>query len=315
MFKTRRSVVINRSPQDVFDYVTDPASDVNWRQPSVHPERWRLMRARNSWTFLMLVGVVALVAAACSSDTATQVTVTVNGDSISVPSEIDAGVVEVTIAGEMNVGSEVDFTKVTAGTTEEQFIEATLRVLRGGPFPDFFEGNAGVLAGPVPMSVTLEPGAYFVWTALFGGEDLVTSEVTVTGAAGGELPDTDGIITVRDYSFDVDVSAGDTYTFKNEAANESHHAVLINFGDLDPALVEENLPAFIQADENTPPPDALAEFDDIPGSGVFSPGFSGTFSTTLESGNTYAIACFIQDRAGSAPHAIAYDMFDAFQVP
>ena len=24
MFKTRRSVVINRSPQDVFDYVTDP---------------------------------------------------------------------------------------------------------------------------------------------------------------------------------------------------------------------------------------------------------------------------------------------------
>jgi hypothetical protein len=265
----------------------------------------------------MLVGVVALVAAACSSDTATQVTVTVNGDSISVPSEIDAGVVEVTITGEMNVGDEVDFTKVTAGTTEEQFIEGMLGVVEGGPFPDFFEGNAGVVAGPVPMSVTLEPGAYFVWTE--GGEDLVTGEVTVTGEAGGELPDTDGIITVRDYSFDVDVSAGDTYTFKNEAANESHHAVLINFGDLDPALVEENLPAFIQADENTPPPDAFAEvdFDNafIPGSGVFSPGFSGTFSTTLESGNTYVIACFIQDRAGSAPHVFAYDMFDAFQVP
>ena len=64
------------------------------------------MRARNSWNFLMLVGVVALVAAACSSDTATQVTVTVNGDSISVPSEIDAGVVEVTITGEMHVGAE-----------------------------------------------------------------------------------------------------------------------------------------------------------------------------------------------------------------
>ncbi len=276
------------------------------------------MRARNSWTFLMLVGVVALVAAACSSDTATQVTVTVNGDSISVPSEIDAGVVEVTITGEMNVGDEVDFTKVTAGTTGEQFIEGMLGVVQGGPFPDFFEGNAGVSAGPVPMSVTLEPGAYFVWTE--GGEGgLLISEVTVTGAAGGELPDTDGIITVRDYSFDVDVSAGDTYTFKNEAANESHHAVLINFGDLDPALVEENLPAFIQANfEDTPPPDALGEVDAdafIPGSGVFSPGFSGTFSTTLESGNTYAIACFIQDRAGSAPHAIAYGMFEVFQVP
>lgn len=276
------------------------------------------MRARNSWTFLMLVGVVALVAAACSSDTATQVTVTVNGDSISVPSEIDAGVVEVTITGEMNVGSEVDFTKVTAGTTGEQFIEGMLGVVEGGPFPDFFEGNAGVSLGKnlSPMSVTLEPGAYFVWTEVEGGEDLLTSEVTVTGAAGGELPDTDGIITVRDYSFDVDVSAGDTYTFKNEAANESHHAFLISFGDLDLALVEENLPAFVQANfEDTPLPDALAEFDVIDGSGVFSPGFSGTFSTTLESGNTYAIACFIQDRAGSAPHVFAYDMFDAFQVP
>ena len=277
------------------------------------------MRPRNSWTFLMLVGVVALVAAACSSDTATQVTVTVNGDSISVPSEIDAGVVEVTITGEMNVGDDLDFTKVTAGTTEEQFIEGMLGVVEGGPFPDFFEGNAGVLAGPVPMSVTLEPGAYFVWTETEGGEDLVTSEVTVTGAAGGELPDTDGIITVRDYSFDVDVSAGDTYTFKNEAANESHHAVLISFGDLDLALVEENLPAFVRANfEDTPLPDALAEIDAdafIPGSGVFSPGFSGTFSTTLESGNTYAVFCFIQDRAGSAPHVLAYDMFDVFQVP
>ena len=30
MFKTRRSVSINRSSQDVFNYVTDPANDANW---------------------------------------------------------------------------------------------------------------------------------------------------------------------------------------------------------------------------------------------------------------------------------------------
>jgi hypothetical protein len=282
------------------------------------------MGVRNTRTVLMLVGVLALVAAACGNDsgTATAITVTVNGDSISVPSEIDAGVVEVTITGEIDPESEVDFTKVTAGTTGEKFTEGMLGVLAGGPFPDFFEGNAGVFAGAVPMSVTLEPGAYFVWseTGVEGEEPaLLISEATVTGVADGELPDTDGTITVQDYSFDVDVSAGDTYTFKNEAANQSHHAVLVNFGDLDPALVEENLPAFIQADESTPPPEAFADvdFDNafIPGSGVFSPGFSGTFSTTLESGNTYAVLCFIQDRAGSAPHAIAYDMFEVFQVP
>ena len=31
MFKTRRSVSINRSSQDVFNYVTDPANDANWQ--------------------------------------------------------------------------------------------------------------------------------------------------------------------------------------------------------------------------------------------------------------------------------------------
>ena len=34
MFKTRRSVSINRSPQDVFDYVSDPANDANWQGPA-----------------------------------------------------------------------------------------------------------------------------------------------------------------------------------------------------------------------------------------------------------------------------------------
>ena len=30
MYKTRQSVSINRSPQDVFDYATDPNNDPNW---------------------------------------------------------------------------------------------------------------------------------------------------------------------------------------------------------------------------------------------------------------------------------------------
>lgn len=30
MFKTRKTVSINCPPQDVFDYVTDPANDANW---------------------------------------------------------------------------------------------------------------------------------------------------------------------------------------------------------------------------------------------------------------------------------------------
>ncbi|MCH7845308.1 MAG: SRPBCC family protein [Acidobacteria bacterium] len=39
MFKTRKSVQINRSPQDVFDYVNDPANDANWQGP-IESSRW-----------------------------------------------------------------------------------------------------------------------------------------------------------------------------------------------------------------------------------------------------------------------------------
>ena len=39
MFKTQLSVSINRSQQDVFDYVTDPANDPNW-QSSTESSRW-----------------------------------------------------------------------------------------------------------------------------------------------------------------------------------------------------------------------------------------------------------------------------------
>ena len=39
MFKTRISVSINRSQQDVFDYVTDPANDAKW-QGSTESSQW-----------------------------------------------------------------------------------------------------------------------------------------------------------------------------------------------------------------------------------------------------------------------------------
>ena len=39
MIKARKTFVINRSPQDVFDYVTDPANDANW-QGSTESTQW-----------------------------------------------------------------------------------------------------------------------------------------------------------------------------------------------------------------------------------------------------------------------------------
>lgn len=269
--------------------------------------------------------VLVLVAVACGDDddggAVRAVTVSLGADGIEVPSEVAAGAVEVTVVGAPDDMTEVDFSRVEEGTSEEQFLDGLGVLLDGGPFPDFLLGNAGVTTRPSPATVLLEPGSYFVWVELGGGDgpgEVVATPVTVTGDGGGELPAGDGSIVAADYGFDVDVAAGDVVAFRNDGPAQFHHAVLFDFGELDPAVVEENLPALFAAEEGAPPPEAFADVDferlDVGGSGVFGPGSGGTFAVELESGTTYAVVCFIQDRAGGPPHAIAYEMYDVFEV-
>lgn len=324
-----------------------------------------------------LLAALALLGAACGDDddngaaTGTgdnggggeqAITVTIGTDGIEAPEEIPAGAVEVSIEGEVSEFSEVNFTRVEGGMTQEAFTEALATITDGGAFPDEIVGNAGAVTGPDPIMVVLEPGEYFVWTedpaddggeeeggeegaegeegaaedapaegeeAQEGGEEggeeeggppsfFVTS-ATVTGEAEGELPDTEGSITASDYEFEVDLVAAEdgTFTFRNDG-EQFHHAVVFNFGDIAPEDVEENLVEFMGSEGDTPPPEPFAQLDfeqfEAGGSGVFGPGGAGTFAATLESGNTYAVVCFIQDRSGGPPHVVAYDMFEVFTV-
>jgi hypothetical protein len=171
---------------------------------------------------------------------------------------------------------------------------------------DTTDGSAAETTGPAEEEPQGPPPEAFLVHAL-----TVTDEST-----GASLPETDGTFTAADYSFEVDVQAGATYTFRNLGPDQIHHAVLAGFGSADPAVVEENLPAFLASEEDAPPPEGIdpEQIDfAVGGSNVFSPGLAGTFDATLEPG-TYAVLCFIQDRAGGPPHAIAYDMFEVFTV-
>ena len=47
---------------------------------------------------------------------------------------------------------------------------------------------------------------------------------------------------------------------------------------------------------------------------MFGPDGAGTGIATLQAGNTYAVVCFIQDRAGGPPHAFGNGMYEVFQV-
>jgi plastocyanin len=271
---------------------------------------------------ILLVGAFLVVGAglsACGDDDARDVlTVQVDGGTMSVSGDPSSGAVDVEINGDLEAGTEVDFTRVSDGTSAEDFVAGLSSILEGGPFADFLLSNAGVAAGGTSTpSVTLEPGSYFVWVET-DNDGIVYTQLTVDGDGDdADLPDTDGAFTTKDYGFTVDAKAGDTYTIVNDGS-QFHHVVMFDFGDLDPEIVKENLPAFFAADEGDPPPEAFAEVDlanlDVGGSGVFGPGGSGTFEVTLEEGTTYAVVCFIQDRAGGPPHAFAHDMYDAFTV-
>jgi hypothetical protein len=249
----------------------------------------------------------------------TKVKIVIGDTGITLEGTPKSGAVEVTVEG-LAEGSEVDFTRVEEGTTVEETLDGLGTVTEGGAFPDFLLDNAGVNASG--EAVMLDEGSYVVWTDLNttgeGEGQLVGTELDVPAGDGAELPETDGEFVATDYSFAVDARAGDQFTFDNQSTEQFHHVIVFDFGDLDPAVVEENLPAFLASDESTPPPEALAGVDfenlEAGGSGVFGPGGSGTFAATLESGNTYAVACFIQDREGGAPHAMQHDMYDVFTV-
>ena len=277
------------------------------------------------------------------------VTVELSAESIDLPEEVVGGVVEVTLDTDLEE-TEINFTKVPAGTSDADFRTAIATATTGGPIAETLEATAGFSSGT--QTLKLAEGDYFAWTdkpdpegegeggdeAAAEGEDgaapgaeeeegpptpnpdaFLTKAFRVTPGPEGELPDTGSSITARDYSFDVKVTAGgEKFTFVNEGPDQLHHVVLFNFGKIAPDAVEENLETFLQSEGEGEPPAAFKDLDmsklEAGGSGVFTPGGAGTADASFESGNTYAAVCFINDRKGGPPHVFANGMRTVFTV-
>ncbi|WP_421119078.1 hypothetical protein ACE2AJ_17195 [Aquihabitans daechungensis] len=254
---------------------------------------------------------------------AVEVTITADGLE-GLPTELAAGLVDVTVddqSEEGGAGGDVSFTQVEPGTTEEDFVKGLAAVFEGGPFPDHMLNSAGAIGSG---SIILEEGEYIVWSDLAANvdrestpEDIVTAPLTVgAGNAEAELPETDGEVVATDYNFAVEAPAGGkTLAFRNDSDEQWHHVLIVDFGTNDPKLVEENLPAILEAEGEDLPEGIDGEqinFE-FAASSVFGPGSAGTFDAELEEGNTYAALCFISDVGGGAPHAIQHSMYEVFQ--
>jgi hypothetical protein len=258
-----------------------------------------------------------------------------------VPAEIPAGLVELTLDNQGAVAHE--FALVEIGDTAlDQFIIDFPAVLEGGPFPDY----AGAAMAPIEVvggesgtsTFTVGEGSYAVFCTLTGDASVAPAEgeeegqgalhmtlgmaqtiVVGTGDADAALPEADGTVTATDYAFATDVSAGDTViNFINDGPDQIHFAGVSVFPEGTTAEDgEAAFAALLAAPPDAPPPEGVPLPEDVAFSGIASDGLGIQFEMPggFESGRTYIFVCFISDRAGGPPHAIAYQMYEVITVP
>ena len=308
------------------------------------PER-RLRRARS----LIVLSVVALVASGCSGGDETtpagdggqapesgsqaqEVSVVADDyEFTEAPAELEGGVVDLSLENQGRVSHEFALAGI-GDTPVDQFVQEFGPVLDGGPFPDYLDQVAvpieleGGASGGATFTVT--EGNYVMFCALTGvveGDKKaphyelgMIQELTVSGGdAAPQLPEADDSITATDYAFEADLEAGDSsVNFVNEGPDQVHFASVSVYPEgTDAAAAEEAFTALVQAEGK--PPKGLPQSEDVGFSGIYSDGLGGRFQLRegeFESGRTYLFSCFIQDRAGGAPHAIAYNMYEAVTI-
>jgi hypothetical protein len=255
-----------------------------------------------------------------------------------VPAEIPAGVVEVTLDNSGEVTHEFGLAEIGDATIDE-FIADFPPVLEGEPFPDYV-GAVVVPAEAEPgatltSTFTVTEGNYVVFCARNGdpagtpaeGEEEAEGPLHLTlgmaqplvvgpGAGAVALPEAQGTITAVDYGFDAAIEAEDSViNFVNDGPNEVHFAAISAFPPGTSAEDAQGAIVTLLQEEGTPP-EGTPIPEEIGFSGIASAGLGIQFEVPggFQPEGVYVIFCFMSDRAGGPPHAIANDMYWVFVV-
>lgn len=251
------------------------------------------------------------------------------------PVELAGGVINLSFENQGTVPHEVALTSI-GDTPIDRFVE-DLRGgtgLEGDPIPDYVDQVAvppfvGVRGGKsAEATFSLTEGRYVMYCAFTDaavGDKKVPHyelgmirEVTVSGSeAEPQLPEADGSITATDNAFDVDLEAGDrTVNFVNEGPDQVHlTSIEVYPKDIDASEAEGAFKTQLepgQLPEGVPTVERSLGF-----SGIFSDGLGARLEFgegAFVSGRTYLFACWIADREGGEPHAIAYDMYEIVTI-
>lgn len=283
--------------------------------------------------------VMALIASACALEGSPALTIVAKDFAFSsVPPVITGGPTTVTFRNEGQAMHELAFLRVSGDTSLDTFKKEFPAVFEGGPFPSWFADAAAVTEAPPGKSdtrtFTLTPGRWLLMCALqdqpgpqddeIGGGDApfhfnlgMTKWVDVEGESDELEAAADGEVVAKDYTFDVpQLKAGlNKVNFRNAGPKQVHFGAVVKYpAGFTAQQAMDNFKQSLTIQEGQPPPPGVVEPEDTGFSGVFSPGLGTTWELNLESGRTYLLACFIQDRTGGPPHAIKYGMYKAFTV-
>jgi hypothetical protein len=239
---------------------------------------------------------------------------------IEAPESIDAGLVEIEFKNTGKLEREAQIIKLEGNHTTAQALKAFDGILQGGPAPDWFRARGGVGTTAPGESATitqrLEPGSYVILdSGEPEGRDVqphyrqgAVAELSVTGEpSDADLPDADATITAAEYAFSpAGLKSGKNKIEFRNAGAQWHHLIVAR---MNPGATIADVKRFFETEKGEPP----IEEANLEETAVIDGGEEQLTEVDLTPGS-YALICFIPDRAGGPPHA-AKGMISEAKVP
>jgi hypothetical protein len=236
------------------------------------------------------------------------------------PQSVDAGLVEIEFKNSGKLEHEAQLIKIEGNRTTEQALAAFDKILRGGAAPDWFRarGGVGTTAPGATATITqpLEPGSYvIVDSGEPEGRDVqphyregAFAELTVTGeTSDASVSEADATITATEYAFSSSgLEAGKNKIRFRNGGGQWHHLIVAR---MNPGSTIDDVKRFFTREEGAPP----VEEENVEETAVIDGGEEQLTEVDLTPGS-YALLCFIPDRAGGPPHA-AKGMISEAKVP
>ena len=257
--------------------------------------------------YLLLIVCIPLALAACGDDDddgggdSPQVfEVEASDDGLTSPSAARPGAIEIRFTNSGKQDHSAQIVSLDGHTVDEVEKAGGMWADDGKPLPEWitFHGGIGNMRPGTSTTavVELEAGEYAFFD-IEGRGKKPYSEFTVEGDDADDLPETDGTIEAREYSFTGSgLEAGRGQVRFENVGEEPHHLVA---APIRPGKTIGDVRNFVKTEKGEPPIDEEKTFD----TAILSGGSSALIDVDLQAGD-YALLCFIPDRAGGPPHAV-----------